>query len=124
MRGGNLMSGSTAAIITIPIVVVIALFGWVGAVVYASSHPRWRHHGDQPRVEVAGGAFQAVEGGRQVMPIPEREPATVPPQRAAAPEESYDTASTAGATASAAGTATAGSTATAGRPAAPDHPTR
>lgn len=87
------MTGSTAAIITIPIVTTLALFTWLAMVLYASSHPGWRHHQQPPKTEVAGGSFRAVEGGRQVMPIPERDPVSVPAQRAAAAEESYDTAS-------------------------------
>ena len=86
------MSGSLAAIITIPIVVVIVLFGWVAAVIYAESHPRWKHQLPPPRTEVAGGSFRALAGGRQVMPIPEEPPAGVPGQRAAAGDEYYETA--------------------------------
>lgn len=56
--------------IVMPIVIAIALFGWLGAVMWAGFHPRWKHHAQGPRTEVAGGAFQAVEGGRQLMPIP------------------------------------------------------
>ena len=85
------MSGSTAAIITIPIVVVIALFSWVFAVLYANAHPV-RRRGTAIRTEVAGGAFQAVEGGRQLMPIPEHAPAGVPGPRAAGEQETYETA--------------------------------
>lgn len=96
------MTGSTAAIITIPIVTALGLFTWLAMVLYASSHPHWRHHQQPPKTEVAGGSFRAVEGGRQVMPIPERDPAGVPAQRAAAAEESYDTASARAADATAA----------------------
>jgi len=82
------MSGSTAAIITIPIVTAIALFSWLAAVLHANSHPGRRH--EIPiRTEVAGGAFQAVEGGRQLMPIPDHRPAAVPGQRAATASETY-----------------------------------
>jgi len=82
------MSGSTAAIITIPIVTAIALFSWLAAVLYANSHPGRRQ--ESPiRTEVAGGAFQAVEGGRQLMPIPDHRPAAVPGQRAATGSETY-----------------------------------
>lgn len=77
------MSGSLAAIITIPIVAFIALFGWLGAVMWASTHPRYRTSGNPPRTEVAGGAFRAVDGGRQLMPIPEHRPFGVPGPRAA-----------------------------------------
>jgi hypothetical protein len=64
------MSGSHTAVIVMPIVIAIALFSWLGAVMWAGFHPRWKHHAQGPRTEVAGGAFQAVEGGRQLMPIP------------------------------------------------------
>ena len=87
------MSGTLSAIITIPIVVAIALFSWVFAVLWANRHPRWAHHiaHETPplRTEVRGGAFQAVEGGRQLMPIPERAPAGVPGPRTAVASETY-----------------------------------
>jgi hypothetical protein len=79
------MSGSHAAQIVIPIVVAIALFSWVGAVLWANAHPRYRSRSHPPSTEVAGGAFQAVDGGRQLMPIPEHRPAGwVPAPRAGA----------------------------------------
>jgi hypothetical protein len=68
------MSGSTAAVIVIPIVVAIVLFGWVAAVLRADSHPQYRHHEKLPKYEVTGGAFQSVDGGRQLMPIPGERP--------------------------------------------------
>jgi len=87
------MSGSLTAIITIPIVVAIALFSWIFAVLWANRHPRWAHHEAQQaqplQTEVRGGAFQAVEGGRQLMPIPERLPAGVPGPRPAVATETY-----------------------------------
>jgi hypothetical protein len=87
------MAGSLAAIITIPIVVAIALFTWIAAVLYANRHPRWAHHEAQQAqplaTEVRGGAFRAVEGGRQLMPIPERRPAGVPGPRTAVATETY-----------------------------------
>jgi hypothetical protein len=87
------MSGSLSAIITIPIVVAIALFSWIFAVLWANRHPRWAHHVAQEvqplQTEVRGGAFQAVEGGRQLMPIPERRPAGVPGPRTAVGTETY-----------------------------------
>lgn len=86
------MSGSLTAIITIPIVVAIVLFGWVAAVLHAEKHPHWKRPLPPPRTEVAGGAFRALAGGRQVMPIPEEPPAGVPGQRAAAGDEYYETA--------------------------------
>ncbi len=68
------VSGSHAAQIVIPIVVAIALFSWLSAVLWANAHPRYRSRSSPPRTEVAGGAFQAVDGGRQLMPIPEHRP--------------------------------------------------
>jgi hypothetical protein len=85
------MSGTLAAIITIPIVTAIALFSWVSAVLYANAHPG-RRRGTAMKTEVAGGAFQAVEGGRQLMPIPEHRPLGVPGPRTPAEQEAYDTA--------------------------------
>ncbi len=82
------MSGSLAAVITIPIVTAFALFSWLFAVLWANRHPRWGHQQALP-TEVRGGAFQAVEGGRQLMPIPERRPADVPGPRAATASEMY-----------------------------------
>jgi hypothetical protein len=64
------MSGSLTAIITIPIVVAVVLFTWLAVVLRADTHPRYRHRGRVPRYEVSGGAFQANDGGRQLMPIP------------------------------------------------------
>jgi hypothetical protein len=44
------------------------LFGWLTAVLRADTHPQWKHHSDLPKYEVTGGAFKAVDGGRQLMP--------------------------------------------------------
>jgi hypothetical protein len=63
------MSGTLAAQIVIPIVALVALFGWLVLVLRADNHPGWKHHSNLPKTEVAGGAFQAVGGGRQLMPI-------------------------------------------------------
>ncbi|HXW43206.1 MAG TPA: hypothetical protein VEL03_00355 [Streptosporangiaceae bacterium] len=63
------MTGSVLAAVVIPIVTVVVLFIWVGAVLYADAHPRYKHQSSLPRTEVAGGAFQALDGGRQLMPI-------------------------------------------------------
>jgi hypothetical protein len=79
------VSGSLAAQIVIPIVVAIALFSWLAAVLWANAHPRYRSRSSPPRYEVAGGAFHAVDGGRQLMPIPEHRPLGVPSQRAGEP---------------------------------------
>ncbi len=86
------MSGSLVANIIIPIISFLAVFGWVSAVLYAGSHPGWKHKGQPPRTDAAGGAFLAIDGGRQLMPIPGETPPEIPPQRAAAAEESYQTA--------------------------------
>jgi hypothetical protein len=64
------MSGSHLAQWLIPIVVAVALFSWLGAVLYADAHPRYKHQSRLPRYEVTGGAFEANDGGRQLMPIP------------------------------------------------------
>lgn len=67
-----------------PIVIALVLAGWISAVFYANAHPR-KPHAHRARNDVAGGTFQAVEGGRQLMPIPER-PVDVPAPRSAAAE--------------------------------------
>jgi hypothetical protein len=64
------MAGSLLAQWVIPIVVAFALFGWIGAVLHANAHPQYKHHSRLPRYEVTGGAFEANDGGRQLMPIP------------------------------------------------------
>jgi hypothetical protein len=81
----------------IAIVVAAVPFAWVGAVLWANAHPGWKHQSKLPKYEVTGGAFQAVDGGRQLMPIPGERPAPteeelarsggVPGQRAATEEE-------------------------------------
>lgn len=65
------MSGSHLAVIIMPIVIAVALTTWLCLVLYAANHPLRRRSGAPLRNEVAGGAFDAVEGGRQLMPIPE-----------------------------------------------------
>lgn len=42
------MSGSTPALIAIPIVVTILLAAWLIMVFYAASHPQWRGRGSAP----------------------------------------------------------------------------
>jgi hypothetical protein len=86
------MSGSLAAQIVIPIVAFLAVVGWASLVLYAGFHPGWKHKSPPPRSEVAGGSFLATDGGRQLMPIPGELPLEIPLQRAAAGEESYQTA--------------------------------
>lgn len=61
------MSGSTLAIIIIPVVVVIALAAWVVAVYLAQRRPGNDKKVAPPATEVSGGAFE-VSGGRQVTP--------------------------------------------------------
>jgi len=92
------MSGSHLSLIVMPIVIAIALFSWLFAVLWASSHPRLKHHERPPRTEVAGGTFRAVEGGRQLMPIPEHRPAPVPGPRTAASAENYQESAESGTT--------------------------
>jgi len=82
------MTGGVTADIVLPIVIAVALASWLSLLFYANAHPgRGRHSSDLP-TEVRGGSFQAVEGGRQLMPIPEHRPA-VPGQRPAAASETY-----------------------------------
>lgn len=83
------MPGSLAAQIVIPIISFLAVLGWVSIVLYASSHPAWKHKGAPPRTEVAGGSFMAVDGGRQLEPIPGRPAPEIPVQRLAGTEETY-----------------------------------
>jgi hypothetical protein len=82
------MTGGVTADIVLPIVIAVALATWLSLLFYANAHPsRGRHSIDLP-TEVRGGEFMAVEGGRQLMPIPEHRPA-VPGQRPAAASETY-----------------------------------
>jgi len=93
------MSGSVTAAWVIPIVAFCALFLWIGLVLHADNHPRYKHQSTLPRTEVAGGAFQALDGGRQLMPIQGHsnawpdgrfvEPGEIPAQRAATSQEQY-----------------------------------
>jgi len=78
------MSGSHLSLIVMPIVIALVLAFWISVVFYANAHPR-KPHDYRARTDVAGGTFQAVEGGRQLMPIPER-PVDVPAPRSAADE--------------------------------------
>lgn len=82
------MTAGATADIVLPIVIAVALATWLSLLFYANGHPgRGRYSSDLP-TEVRGGSFQAVEGGRQLMPIPEHRP-TVPGQRQAAGAETY-----------------------------------
>jgi hypothetical protein len=86
------MSGSLISLWVMPIVIAASLAFWISIVLYAHRHPRWKHHGVPPRTEVAGGAFMAVDGGRQLEPIPGHSVHEIPVPRAAAAEESYESA--------------------------------
>jgi hypothetical protein len=66
-----------------PIVIALGLITWLSLVLYAANHPSVKRSGAPLRNEVAGGAFDAVEGGRQLMPIPEH------PAMAARHEEAF-----------------------------------
>jgi hypothetical protein len=82
------MTGGVTADIVLPIVIAVALTTWLSLLFYANAHPtRGRYSSNLP-TEVRGGSFQAVEGGRQLMPIPEHRPA-VPGQRQAAAADTY-----------------------------------
>ncbi len=97
------MTGSGTTDIVLPIVIAVCLVTWLSMVFWANAHPTRGRYSTDLRTEVRGGSFQAVEGGRQLMPIPERRPA-VPGQRPAAAAETYQAPS--GASASATATAT------------------
>lgn len=86
------MPGSLVAQIVIPIISFLAVLFWVSIVLYASSHPAWKHKGVPPRSEVAGGSFLAVDGGRQLEPIPGKPAPEIPMQRRAATQETYQPA--------------------------------
>jgi hypothetical protein len=78
--------------IVIPIISFLGVFAWVSIVLWAGSHPAWKHKGAPPRTEVAGGSFMAVDGGRQLEPIPGKPAPEIPAQRLAAPQETYQPA--------------------------------
>jgi hypothetical protein len=94
------MTGGVTADIVLPIVIAVSLTTWLSLLFYANAHPsRGRYSSDLP-TEVRGGSFQAVEGGRQLMPIPEHRPA-VPGQRQAAATDTYQASAASAATAAA-----------------------
>jgi hypothetical protein len=82
------MTGNGLTDIVLPIVIAICLVTWLSMVFWANAHPTRGRYSTDLRSEVRGGSFQAMEGGRQLMPIPEHRPA-VPGQRAAAASETY-----------------------------------
>jgi hypothetical protein len=84
------MAGSHVSLIVMPIVIAASLVFWLSLVLYASTRPRWRHHGRAPRTDAAGGVFEATRGGRQLMPIWDGSP--IPSPREAAASESYQAA--------------------------------
>jgi hypothetical protein len=86
------MPGSLVAQIVIPIISFLGVFAWVLLVLWASTHPAWKHKGVPPRSEVAGGSFMAIDGGRQLEPIPGKPAPEIPVQRLAEPEETYQAA--------------------------------
>jgi hypothetical protein len=99
------MTGSGTADFVLPIVIAVCLITWLSMVFWANAHPSRGRYSADLRKEVYGGSFQAVEGGRQLMPIPEHRPA-VPGQRPAAASETYR-APAGGATATATATTSA-----------------
>jgi hypothetical protein len=101
------MSGSLLAQWVIPIVVAVALFGWLTAVLHANAHPQYKHHNRLPRYEVTGGAFEANDGGRQLMPIPGGRPMADRPGYAASASAGIPAQRTASSTASGSAPSTA-----------------
>lgn len=83
------MTGGLVANIVLPIVIFLALSTWLGMLFYANAHPHRGRYQRRLPTEVQGGAFQAVESGRQLMPIPHHARAEVPGQREAAESENY-----------------------------------
>jgi hypothetical protein len=70
------MSNAVMTEIFVPIVVAVALAVWIVMVYRADKNPTYRRswRGSKPRREVTGGSFRGT-GGRQLMPLPDREPA-------------------------------------------------
>ena len=83
------MAGSHLSVIVMPIVIALALTFWISLVLYASTHPGWRHHGRRPRTDAAGGVFEATHGARQLMPHWGEAADAIPPPRPATAAESY-----------------------------------
>jgi hypothetical protein len=59
------MTGSTLLFVLLPIVVVIALAGWLAMMYYADAHPGWKAHTVAPGLGVTGTVPQA-EAGQQL----------------------------------------------------------
>jgi hypothetical protein len=68
--GTNLSVGDYFLIV---VPVSVALFSWLVAVTWASTHPEVRHLGHPTGRSIAGGMFRG--GGREVMPRRDAEPA-------------------------------------------------
>jgi hypothetical protein len=102
------MTNADWAAIFVPIVAGILLAVWLTAVLRADTHPDIKHHRKPPGYEVTGGAFNAHEGGRQLMPIPGQRPAAGMPGTAASPAGQEQPGAAGGAVA---GSAAAGSAA-------------
>jgi hypothetical protein len=60
------VTGTTLAVIIIPVVAFAALGIWLGMVLYASRNPGGKQHGGRPPFDVTGGTFRG--DGRQVTP--------------------------------------------------------
>jgi hypothetical protein len=60
------MTGSSLAPIMIPIVVMIALTGWLAMVYYANAHPGWKAHSAALK-PVDTGAMVRTDGRKQIM---------------------------------------------------------
>ena len=74
------MTGSTLAVVFIPIVIAVALVAWLVMVFHAKNHPQVSDdRGDAPDREVTGGIFQG--DGRQLMPRRDAEPKEASEQR-------------------------------------------
>jgi hypothetical protein len=65
---------SNGAAIATPIVAALALAVWIFMCFYADAHPVHKRADKELPYEVTGGAFEARDGGRQLMPVPERRP--------------------------------------------------
>ena len=73
------MTGSTLAIVVIPIVIAVALAACLVMVYHAKNHPKVSDRVEPPEHEVSGGTFQGE--GRQLMPRRDEEPEEASEQR-------------------------------------------
>jgi hypothetical protein len=82
------MDGSPIDLIIIPIVVVLSLAGWLVAVYWADSHPRWggSHRPEQADASAAAPSLPAVTVAPR-LPRPGGRPASVPGTSLTAPVE-------------------------------------